>query len=116
MIWVLYTAWVCPFEFGFLEKSKGALAIVDNIVNTLFLVDIIITFFVAYIDKSSCLLVDVPSKIATRYLSSWFILDMVSVIPYELIHAVLPSPFNAYGLLTIFRLWRLRRAGELFSR
>ncbi|KEH39823.1 inwardly rectifying potassium channel subunit [Medicago truncatula] len=116
MIWVVYTAWVCPFEFGFLEKSRGALAYADSIVNGFFFIDIVLTFFVAYVDKTTFLLVDDRWKIASRYLKSWFILDVFSIIPFEGSMFLLPDSLEMYGYFNIFRLWRLRRASAMFSR
>ncbi|KAF3955736.1 hypothetical protein CMV_019075 [Castanea mollissima] len=66
VVLVIYTAWVSPFEFGFLKKPQGPLSIVDNVVNGFFALDIILTFFVAYLNKSSYLLVDNPKKIAWK--------------------------------------------------
>ncbi|XP_058724846.1 potassium channel AKT6-like isoform X2 [Vicia villosa] len=116
LIWVLYTALVCPFEFGFLLTSKGPLAIADNIVNAFFLIDIVLTFFVAYVEKTTYLLVADKRKIAYRYLSSWFVCDVMSTIPYEVFHQVLPPFARAYGYFSILRLWRLRRASAMFRR
>ncbi|KAF3447168.1 hypothetical protein FNV43_RR12348 [Rhamnella rubrinervis] len=82
---VFYTAWVSPFEFGFLDKPRGALAIADNFVNAIFAIDIVLTFFVAYLDKTSYLLVDDPKLIAKKYAKTWLILDIVSTIPPKLL-------------------------------
>ncbi|MQM00213.1 hypothetical protein Taro_032943 [Colocasia esculenta] len=68
---VVYSAWVSPFEFGFLEHSTGGLAIADNVVNGFFAVDIILTFFVAFLDKTTYLLIDNPREIAWRYARTW---------------------------------------------
>ncbi|MQM18086.1 hypothetical protein Taro_051072 [Colocasia esculenta] len=68
---VVYSAWVSPFEFGFLEHSTGGLAIADNVVNGFFTVDIILTFFVAFLDKTTYLLIDNPREIAWRYARTW---------------------------------------------
>ncbi|KAG9133894.1 hypothetical protein Leryth_004619 [Lithospermum erythrorhizon] len=113
---VFYTAWVCPFEFGFIEKPHGALPIADNIVNGFFAIDIILTFFVAYLDKVTYVLVDDRKKIAWRYLRTWFILDLVATIPTELPHSVLPKPSSTYGYFGLLRLWRLRRVSKMFAR
>ncbi|KAG4931245.1 hypothetical protein JHK84_048238 [Glycine max] len=85
LILVFYTAWMCPFEFGFLEKSNIAVAITDNVVNVFFAIDIVLTFFVAYLDKSTYLLVDDHKLIALRYAKSWLILDVIATIPYEVV-------------------------------
>lgn len=116
VVLVIYTAWVSPFEFGFLKKPEGPLAITDNVVNGFFAVDIILTFFVAYLDRTTYLLVDEPGKIAWKYTKSWLAFDVISTIPSELARKITPSPFQSYGLFNMLRLWRLRRVSALFSR
>ncbi|KAL0711603.1 hypothetical protein Bca4012_018581 [Brassica carinata] len=113
VVLVVYTAWVSPFEFGFLRKPRPPLSITDNIVNGLFAIDIIMTFFVAYLDKSSYLLVDDQKLIAFKYLRSWFFLDLISTIPSEV---AMKISSQSYGLFNMLRLWRLRRVGALFAR
>lgn len=63
---VIYSAWISPFQFAFLANKQDALFIIDNIVNAFFAIDIVLTFFVAYLDSQSYLLVDDPRKIALR--------------------------------------------------
>ncbi|VFQ88872.1 unnamed protein product [Cuscuta campestris] len=64
---VAYSAWVCPFEIGFLGKdSQHPLYVVDNAVDLFFAVDIVLTFFVPYLHPTTHLLVRHPTKIATR--------------------------------------------------
>lgn len=63
---VIYSAWISPFEFAFLDYKQDALFVIDNIVNCFFAVDIVLTFFVAYLDSQSYLLIDEPKKIAIR--------------------------------------------------
>ncbi|KAK9947626.1 hypothetical protein M0R45_003241 [Rubus argutus] len=116
VVLVIYTAWVSPFEFGFLKKPQGPLSIIDNIVNGFFAVDIVLTFFVAYLDKSTYLLVDDQKKIAWKYASTWLIFDVISTIPTELARKISPKPFRSYGFFNMLRLWRLRRVSALFSR
>lgn len=113
---VVYTAWVSPFEFGFLKKPEGPLAIADNVVNGFFAIDIVLTFFVAYLDKTTYLFVDNPKKIAWKYASSWLAFDVISTIPSELAQKISPSPLRQYGFFNMLRLWRLRRVSSLFAR
>lgn len=115
VVLVFYTAWVSPFEFGFLRQPKEPLSTTDNVVNGLFLFDIVLTFFVAFYDKSTCLLVDRHGLIATRYLKSWFLFDLISTIPYEVAHKVWPT-VNTFGYFGMLRLWRLRRVSAMFAR
>ncbi|KAL8456538.1 hypothetical protein ACS0TY_034671 [Phlomoides rotata] len=116
VVLVIYTAWVSPFEFGFLDRPKGPLSIADNVVNGFFAIDIILTFFVAYLDTTTYLLVDNPRQIAWKYATSWLVFDVVSTIPSELARQISPSPLHKYGLFNMLRLWRLRRVGALFAR
>lgn len=113
---VIYTAWVSPFEFGFLRKPQRPLSIIDNVVNGFFAVDIILTFFVAYLDKTTYLLVDSRRKIAWKYASSWMVFDVISTIPAELAQKMSPKSLQSYALFNMLRLWRLRRVSALFSR
>lgn len=61
---VVYSAWICPLEFAFLRYLPSTLFLVDTVVNGFFAVDIILTFFVAFLDRKSYLLVDDPKRIA----------------------------------------------------
>ncbi|KAD6795064.1 hypothetical protein E3N88_05960 [Mikania micrantha] len=116
VVLVLYTAWVSPFEFGFLKEPRKPLSVIDNVVNGFFAIDIILTFFLAYLDKSTYLLVDDRKKIAWRYTSSWLVFDVISVIPSELVRKIFGGGFQTYGLFNMCRLWRLRRVSSLFAR
>lgn len=116
VILVGYTAWVSPFEFGFIDRPRGALAITDNVVNGFFFIDIVLTFFVAYLDKATYLLIDNRQQIARKYLFSWFVFDVISTIPNELARKFLPSQVHDLGFFNMLRLWRLRRVSSLFAR
>lgn len=108
---VFYTAWASPFQIGFLETPQGLIAILDNIVNFFFAIDIILLlFFVAYLDKSTYTMIDDPKRIALRYIKYGFIFDFISTIPYE----ALPRILQSYGFLSMLRLWRLRRVSAMF--
>lgn len=116
VILAIYTAWVSPFEFGFLNKPEGPLSIADNVVNGFFAIDIILTFFVAYLDKNTYLLVDDPKKIAFKYATSYLAFDVVSTIPSELSWYLSPKPLRRYPFFNLLRLWRLWRVSHLFAR
>jgi hypothetical protein len=112
---VLFSAWVSPFEFGFVPEPGGALAAVDDVVNAAFAADIALTFFVAYVDRRTFLLQDDPALIAWRYASTWLALDVASTLPTELYRLVLPPRARSYNFFGMLRLWRLHRVGTLFT-
>lgn len=69
MLLVIYSAWSSPFELAFKKASTGVLLYIDLVVDVFFAIDIILTFFVAYVDKSTYLLIHDHKKIATRYVT-----------------------------------------------
>ncbi|XP_050210414.1 potassium channel AKT2/3 [Mercurialis annua] len=117
---VAYTAWVYPFEVAFLNSSPiTRLYIADNIVDLFFAIDIVLTFFVAYIDSRTQLLIRHRKKIATRYISTWFLMDVASTVPYEALAYWFTGKQKlalSYSLLGMLRFWRLRRVKQLFTR
>ncbi|KAK7853336.1 potassium channel akt2/3 [Quercus suber] len=117
---VAYSAWVYPFEVAFLNfYPKRELWIADNIVDLFFGVDIVLTFFVAYIDSRTQLLVRDSGKIAKRYLSTWFLMDVASTVPFELVLYLITGNREmglSYSLLGMLRFWRIRRVKQLFTR
>ncbi|KAK1399981.1 Potassium channel [Heracleum sosnowskyi] len=116
VLFVIYTAWVSPFELGFLHKARPPLSIIDNVVNGFFAIDIALTFFVAYLDTNTYLLIDDRKLIAWKYARTWLAFDVISTIPSELAEKISPSPLRTYGLFNMLRLWRLRRVSSLFAR
>ncbi|KAK9268437.1 hypothetical protein L1049_000187 [Liquidambar formosana] len=113
---VVYTAWESPFIFGFLKKPEGPLSIVDDVVNGFFAIDIVLTFFVPYLDKATNLPIDDPKRIAWKYITSWFAFDVISTIPSAIPLNIFPKNFCSYGLFNLLRLLRLRRLSALFAR
>lgn len=117
---VFYSAWVSPFEFGFIENPRGALLAADMVVNGFFGVDIVLTFFVAYLNPSTFLMVDSQKKIAFRYLTStWFALDVASTVPFGVFPLIFTGKYGTgftYSLINMLRLWRLRRVSAMFAR
>lgn len=71
--------------FSEISTKFGGLFYVDSTTNILFVIDMILRFFTAYIDDSSLELKDSKMDIAKDYLKGWFFVDLVSVIPFDLI-------------------------------
>uniref|UniRef100_A0A453NL36 Potassium channel n=6 Tax=Aegilops tauschii subsp. strangulata TaxID=200361 RepID=A0A453NL36_AEGTS len=118
IVLVVYSAWVCPFELAFLRNLPSKLVLVENIVNGFFAIDIVMTFFVAYVDSKTHLLVDDRKRVAVRYLSTWFIFDVCSTAPFQPIILLFTHKGNdlSFKVLNLLRLWRLNRVSTLFAR
>ncbi|KAL1827860.1 hypothetical protein ACET3Z_006272 [Daucus carota] len=120
VVLVIYSAWSSPFELAFKKASTGVLLYIDLVVDVFFAIDIFLTFFVAYVDKSTYLLIHDHKKISMRYITHlWFPLDVASTLPFQHIYQSFSGKkhtSNVFGFLNLLRLWRLRRVSELFSR
>ena len=66
MILVGYSAWASLFELAFEKAAEGALLTIDLVVDFFFAVDIILTFFVSYLDNTTYLNVTDHKLIAKR--------------------------------------------------
>ena len=84
-----FTVFVTPYEIGFLtaETTSMTLEMLNYVVFFVFLVGMVLQFFQPY--RESYLVggarVKNHRKIAIRYLRSWFALDFISTMPYELV-------------------------------
>ncbi|KAK4559209.1 hypothetical protein RGQ29_008453 [Quercus rubra] len=120
VVLVIYSAWASPFELAFRKVATGSLMPVDLVVDAFFAIDIVINFFVAYLDKSTYLLVDDHKKIALRYVRKlWLPMDIASTLPFPLLYRIFTGRMHygeIFGFLNMLRLWRLRRVSELFTR
>lgn len=104
---VIYTAIVTPYVASFVltrDKQReelnrnpetrrdtgpvsvysDPLVIVDYIVDVMFIIDIFINFRTTFVDTSDEV-VSHPCRIAVHYLKTWFVIDLVAAIPFELL-------------------------------
>ena len=73
-----------PARIAFTDDNQLKWAIVDSIVDLIFLMDLVLNFFFAYYDDEY-MLVDNRGAIAKNYLRSWFFIDLISIIPVQLL-------------------------------
>ncbi|KAF8678498.1 hypothetical protein HU200_046252 [Digitaria exilis] len=117
IVLVVYSAWASPFELALEKAATAPLLVVNLVVDVFFAIDIAVSFFVAYFDRSANLFIDDRRKIATRYLARpWFAMDVASTIPFQIIYHLVSGRSSGFRYLNLLRLWRLRRVSKLFSR
>ena len=80
---LLYTAIVTPFSIAFIDNPPLGFIIFEIIIDFLFMTDIIINFFTPYYSKG--VLIKDKAKIAKNYIKSWFFIDLIACIPFNLI-------------------------------
>lgn len=90
------------------------LFLLNRLVDLGFLFDILVQFCTAYVDTASDTVVRTHSKIAWHYIRTWFFVDLVSTIPFELLVFFVPhsngggeGSFEFLRLLRVLRLTRL---------
>jgi len=84
LVFILYISITAPFKVAFLEDYEYVgWDLFDHGVDVILGLDMIINFFTPYYLKHS--LETSHWKIAKRYLKLWFWLDLISIIPFQLI-------------------------------
>lgn len=133
---VIYTAIVTPYVASFIltrdkkredlnrdpetRRNTGPvtvysdpLVIVDYIVDVMFIIDIFINFRTTFVDDNDEV-VSHPCRIAVHYLKTWFVIDLVAAIPFELLIMIgnTNQTTTLIGLLKTARLLRLVRVAR----
>jgi hypothetical protein len=92
-----YTAVMVPYNAAFQTKTieQQALLITDSVVDVVFLVDIFINFHSTFVGSAGEVVSD-PRVIRINYFKTWFFIDLLSCLPYDLINAF-QQPFDQVG-------------------
>lgn len=125
-IWVvfilLYVALTLPYQVAFQEESNTRAKVIQFIVDGSFLIDIVLTFFTAVPDVLNKKVITNKRSIALLYLKSWLIIDIVSIIPVDLIFKgngqgkiMNVAKFSRFARLSrMARLFRIIKMTKLF--
>ena len=93
---LLFTATITPFEVCLgLETAWNALLYVNLVVNSIFMIDIVVQFFLPIHDPATGELIRNHKRIAKRYLKTWFVIDVGTVLPFDLVTVLAPHLFAA---------------------
>ena len=79
---LIYTASFVPVKTAFFDDDPHGLAEFEQVLDALFMLDLIIQFFSAYQDPSTGFIEVRPKMIAKNYISSWFLIDATACIPF----------------------------------
>jgi hypothetical protein len=78
-----YTAFVTPVRITFVDYVDTPWLVMDSIIDFLFFMDMIINLCSAYYDTHGDLVID-HRRIVEAYLKGWFIVDLLSIFPFDL--------------------------------
>ena len=84
----------------------------DYIFDTIFFIDIILSFFAAYVDNED-IVVKNRKTIVINYLKTWFIIDLVSVLPVSYLMPANNPSQNINQLSRIARIPKIYRLVKL---
>ncbi|TMS18165.1 Potassium voltage-gated channel subfamily H member 8 [Larimichthys crocea] len=87
----------------------------DIAVEILFIIDIVFNFRTTYVSKSGQVIFD-ARQICIHYLTTWFIIDLVAALPFDLLYAFSVSVVSMVHLLKTVRLLRLLRLLQKMDR
>ena len=87
LILTFYTAIMVPYNVSFKTKQNNlAWLVVDSVVDVIFLIDIVLNFHTTFVGPSGEVISD-ARLIRMNYLKTWFVIDLLSCLPYDIINA-----------------------------
>ncbi|KAF1376595.1 hypothetical protein PFLUV_G00213100 [Perca fluviatilis] len=87
LILTFYTAIMVPYNVSFKTKQNNlAWLVVDSIVDVVFLIDIVLNFHTTFVGPAGEVISD-AKLIRMNYLRTWFVIDLLSCLPYDIINA-----------------------------
>uniref|UniRef100_A0A8C4QAM8 Uncharacterized protein n=1 Tax=Eptatretus burgeri TaxID=7764 RepID=A0A8C4QAM8_EPTBU len=115
LILTFYTAIMVPYNVSFRSKQKQnnmAWLVVDSVVDVIFLVDIVLNFHTTFVGPAGEVISD-PGLIRANYLKTWFVIDLLSCLPYDIINAFENVDEGITGLFSALKVVRLLRLGRV---
>jgi hypothetical protein len=117
LLLLLFTASVTPFETAFINEEGinfDLLFLINRFVDVIFFFDMFVQMRTPYRDDYTGKLVLDVKTITIKYLTSWFPIDIVSVIPFEFLGIFLgDGSSNNLSQLKLLRFVRLTRLLKL---
>ena len=99
-------ATIVPYRIAFYDTDSLTWIIIDSFADLFFGLDIILNFYYAYFNFDEELIID-KRKIAKRYLTTWFFIDVVAIMPFNLIFQTQRDYSSMARLARLPRLYRL---------
>jgi|UPI00048FD995 hypothetical protein len=122
---VIILVMVGPFKIAFYEdlevNARVLVDAIDSVIDIVFVTDIVVNFLTAYVTKdnehiTSC------EDIARNYVTGWFLIDLLSSIPFHLLLGEssvdvsrLPRMLRFLRMVRLIRLLKIRRLQRLID-
>lgn len=115
---VVYNAIKEPLAIAYIEIETTGLEIFGYFVDINFIIDLIFNFRTTYINEKTGLEVKNGKLIAKYYVLQWrFYLDVLSIIPFELMLDATETSSNSiiFKIFNLLKLMRLLRLGRIIT-
>ena len=115
-----YVSIVTPYEVAFLKTKIDFLFVLNRVVDIGFIIDMRIQFMLPiYLSNENVYIWD-KHIVTKKYLRFWFIIDTVSIIPYDIFEYLGASGtlkiLRTVRLLRLVKLARVLKAAKIFDR
>ena len=117
---IVYSITVVPMQLAFstFEENgrKHGLLVFDLFIDFMFFMDILLTFNTAYFSDSDDAYIAIRSKISSKYVQSWFLVDLITCIPFNILIEIATTSDNSdLRTLRLIRIIRLLRLVKLLK-
>ncbi|KAK9824343.1 hypothetical protein WJX72_009567 [[Myrmecia] bisecta] len=112
LVMVMYNAICVPYDAAFTPPTTMTREVLGYIIDALFLLDVCLTFRTAYVNIHGHLVLD-GKDVATHYLKTWFLMDLMASLPFELLAPLFSESDGHLKLLAFLKTPRLLRLGRL---
>ena len=121
---ILYSAIEIPFTTAFLPQPPLLMRVLDILIDSVLLSDVIVCFFTGYVDQDDVITMD-HAKVVNHYLRGWFFFDLLSALPFDAMidgasgggaDGTREQTFRLLNVLKLLRLVRLQKLVRYFWR
>lgn len=103
-----------PFEVAFLTPKLDHYFYLNRLFDLLFLIDMVLSFLVNYHDPEENKVVYDSKKIVQRYLGGWFAVDLISILPFDIL-VIYKAEYKKLRVMRLIKLLRLGKASRLIK-
>ncbi|VDO20883.1 unnamed protein product [Brugia timori] len=119
-----YTAFIVPYNIAFKAEvclqtrehpprgNIDMVALMDSIVDVIFFADILLNFHTTFVGPGGEVVID-PNVIRYNYFKSWFLIDLLSCLPYDIFYMFKHNDERMGSLLSALKVVRLLRLGRV---
>uniref|UniRef100_A0A915DA47 Cyclic nucleotide-binding domain-containing protein n=1 Tax=Ditylenchus dipsaci TaxID=166011 RepID=A0A915DA47_9BILA len=115
-----YTAFMVPFNIAFKNRELSLtspatvdyVVLMDSIVDVIFFADILLNFHTTFVGPVGEVVIE-PPAIRRNYFKSWFVIDLLSCLPYDIFYMFKQDDERIGSLFSALKVVRLLRLGRV---